>query len=766
MAINTAVYGDKTQWGIIGTSYPQGDDKNFYTVFFGNNGTLSDGVANNKIALNTPIDKSLSWCGVGEFSTLSNVEYYNQKQGDNFQMMNKDSRDVTNFAFLQQGGNLSYFYYANTSTSRYGDRFRWSPEAIDGDTSSTSNYNKNIVPLAQIPIKNCVLVPVLRVRSNVTDTSSANMAQGIYMWEYMDTNNTVNYTTHPYILNVGFELWGKNTDNDTNRTKRVSGGSYNTGIAILDELTYAKNQPFDVSAPIRLQDTSYSYCCTSKIYSASINGIFDIFGLVGNNNQSLPIPTSNTIPRQVGCGVVLPHPNGIMSDVVSNARLYYVEYYNGFQEWVRKQIACFGLFFTDDEQTAKTGDFDAETMFLGTLVNNIGNGDYTHGSDNRNQPQWNWNNTNDSEYSPDKPVPSEDSGNTSYLGAVKQSLGNGNWYVIPQEDIADVQALLANINDIPQDVGEDYFFGQNAIDCVLEIKYIFVGDYTFGKIMPSGKTGIKVGKYTLTTPTAYKFSLTAPETFTSNTIYIESKNFRSFQPYTSATFVVPFCGSIEIPISSILDRYCYMEETIDPLSGDIMARLFVASQQGSIEIASIQGNCALDAPVSGYQIAQYYQTRMQLISAQRNAMFNAAASLIGGSSGGAIAANYGNSLGMISQFLGGGINAAAGLYNAGFAHIERQHTLPPAVEIQKYTPNVEWGKVINPCIIVISSVPHENYNDSNYAAKTGFATYKVDTIGNQSGRVVCSNVALDGINCTPEEKVMIRQALESGVYIK
>lgn len=805
MSTNQEIWGESTNWtcpvsGMTGSNqdmkplvgYFGEAPSNIYPAGCLYNGIYHDvfPTINGNMFTDEPIDNSISYCGLGNESVWSRVQYYMCGPNTTQSLTASDNRSVTNFAFCNSQGIATGLYQNNNSDTnqKRGNRDRWCPMGYNlkelDPTAANTNSNRRVHPYVQLPVRNMILTATLRVASTLVEdrnsTSGMDLAN-VALWDYMDTTKTRNYTTHPYILGITIQPYMVGTSGADNidpvtgvpPTSRTSINIY-SGITLLSPLSYADGVESDAGNPGNILSDVYSYYWSKT--PSRLTGIW-IFGTstVGlNDTEFIRQISTDEVTGQLRWA--LPHPYAIMRSMAqtNDYGWYYLEYYdNGGDDnlvhWIMEQMACFGLFFTIDKETAQTGALNSENMCLGILENGIGHGRWTTGEDNEDQPQWEWDTTNNSSYKPSdnpEPTPSEDSGTTSYLGAVKQSLGNGNWYVISQEDLADVKALLANINDIPQDVGEDYFFGQNAIDCVLEIKYIFVGDYTFGKIMPSGKTGIKVGKYTLNTPTAYKFNLTAPETFSSDTIYIESKNFRSFQPYTSATFVVPFCGSIEIPISSILDRYCYMEETIDPLSGDIMARLFAVSQQGSIEIASIQGNCALDAPVSGYQIAQYYQTRMQLISAQRNAMFNAAASLIGGASGGAIAANYGNPTGMVSQFLGGAVNAAAGLYNAGFAHLERQHTLPPAVEIQKYTPNVEWGKVINPCIIVISSIPHENYNDSDYAAKTGFATYKVDTIGNQSGRVVCSNVAIDGINCTPEEKQMIKQALESGVYIK
>ena len=270
-------------------------------------------------------------------------------------------------------------------------------------------------------MRNCVAIPVIECCTAIDVNPSNDGRTRAYGWEYFNPNSSINYTNHPYVTAIGMQLWGYNTDDFSGyRTNRIVG---NIHIAVLDETDVCKGQPFDIEQPTRTQDSTYQYYGMGRTYSTMsqrpVMGL-TIMGLISTNNSTIILPHQNNYQRKSRGNIIIPHPNGQLSYVnnpstavgVGDGVYYYVEYYdNGpndnLKEWIRHQIACFGLFFTDDEQTANNGEFDSENMFLGTLDSDmIGHGLYSHGTDNRSQPQWNWATTNQSPY-----VPKEGSGN-------------------------------------------------------------------------------------------------------------------------------------------------------------------------------------------------------------------------------------------------------------------------------------------------------------------------------------------------------------------
>ena len=155
MGVNTSIYGEQANWVSFGGTHENLDNSYFYANFGSSTSydvsTLKAAIDNGKLEINTPIDKTLSWCGLGEESMFSKIESYNNKvwedENDPFKMMNKDSRTVTNFGLFGKPGtwslaspSVSSWYYSDATTQAYASRARWSPEAGNGTTSTTSNF--------------------------------------------------------------------------------------------------------------------------------------------------------------------------------------------------------------------------------------------------------------------------------------------------------------------------------------------------------------------------------------------------------------------------------------------------------------------------------------------------------------------------------------------------------------------------------------------------------------------------------------------------
>lgn len=435
MSVNTSIYGTPEQWFDYQTTNFDDESMKFKQAYIGNGGKrLQDGYGYG-IELNKPIDKSLSWCGLGNFSTWSKISYY--KSSEDMALIAQDNRNATNFSLNATNGTQTNIYigdvgtYNDSGTMYYGSIQRWSPKAINSYSSYQNNFNANVEPLTQIPLRNCVMVPYFRVAkqiNNANNTTGMDI-RNVLAWDYYGTTATGNHTTHPYILSITmipYYLESKNS------SRRNSVGTWRSS-SILDEISLQKGIPKDFDKPDQeIMDMVYCYNIFSQ--PSSIGG-WTIFGHTVNgggvSGSSLPdvigftdapAGSGNTNDRRVNKikGIVVyNHPNEVFSPafqinqasegtatVNTKGCFHYVEYYdNGeddnIKEWVRKQIACFGLFFTDDKATAESGEFNDPLMCLGILDdNNVGQGFYSMGEDNENQKQWNWETTNDSEYNP------------------------------------------------------------------------------------------------------------------------------------------------------------------------------------------------------------------------------------------------------------------------------------------------------------------------------------------------------------------------------
>lgn len=772
MSVNPNVYGTPDQWVNPFSTQEHTDRKlMFLQAYFGGGGTeLKDGYGYG-IDLNTPIDKSLSWCGLGTESTWSHIEYYQRKA--DFPLIAKDNRTITNFSWNYTNGYAPGLYLFNTSTAanaQHGDRQRFAPLATNSDTYP--NRNNGIQPYSQIPVKNCVLVPFFRVAENIPNTATTTdmNIQNVVAWDYYGNTATVNHTTHPYILGIGFSPYTYNTDSSDARSAIFPNNHIH--FSILDAVSLQKGLPRTKTDP--------SLGTMGDVYVYNIfNGGSDrarmlIFGHINNglNDNEYLQYNSNDAYEQYGTAI-LPHPNAVYGPEIevsssSRAKWYYLEYYDGLKEWVRRQIACFGLFFTDDQTTAETGEYDDDNMLLGVLVDGVGHGDYTHGEANRLQPQWEWDTTNDSDYDPSNP-PSIDP--NSYNG----SMGTGSLVLFgtatERYNVSAVNmalGLLPKLWDImaqadPDEAINDYslktFLTNNPIDCIVSLQYLPVKNMSTGNetTIKLGNKDTKVKAYPAKTSMLYDCgNYEIYPRFGDNWIDRETK----------ITLYLPFCGVVDLDPETYMGKTVNVEYAIDLTTGTCSAYVsFIGAGGGKVITDIANGACAIDLPVTGIQQqtlnAQLFNASESTKQLKVNNALKGFKTLMGAVSslGGARA----NPLGAVSGILDSGVDLYNIFQDEKIADWNLQHTMIPTKMI-----GASGGLNGAMCELkptIIFSRPTTDYNAGTYGHSVGFACCKQGVLSAFSGYTECTNVDLSGFNATATEKNMIQTALSGGVYL-
>lgn len=787
MAANESVYGAKADWNrMTGTNFTN-PNMNYYYANFGTQSAydssfLQAGVDNGKIALNEPIDKSLSWCGLGSNSTFSNLECYNNKpwedENDAFKMINKDARTVTNFAIFGKvatGGPInaspSSWYYSDTSSPSYAARARWSPEAATGTTSSTRNFNMGLRPLTQIPMRNCVLVPFVECVENIDSVITST--HSVAMWDYLNTTSDYNYTNCPYILTVTMQAWGNIDDNNaTNaRTNRLV-NTERPHIAVLDETNACKEQPFYTSVPAYKQDSTYQYYAMGSV--KNIAGLV-LMGTLSSNNTYMLLPHRAGSDRQTRGNLVLPHPNGQLKCLVNTSTavsaadrvLYYITYYDGFKEWVRRQIACFGLFFTDDKNTAEYGAFDADEMCLGTLdENNVGNGAYTHGGANRSQKQWDWTTTNDSDYDPQAEIDDNIYGRNWGFNSVSIADSTVRRYVMSDAELANFGSYLWDVIDTqnPDELIQNQtltnFLTNNPLDCVVSLKR-----FPFADMSQASNVNIVLGKVTVPNVVGRPFTSDAVvRSCGHKKIY---RLFKDWRDYICDYFLyLPFCGTLKLDAETVVGRNLYVYYAIDYTTGTCTAYVTTRDDDGAeFYLDSASGNCAIDIPLSGVETAtltgEIYNANENLKALKFNGIVGAAQGVLNIAS----AAGSGSKL----AAAGAGLQAGAGIVNAihdvATADWNIQHTQIPLKMVGASSGCNSLQGELTPCIIRYYPITDTAYNEENYLHTVGAACCESATIGDYSGYAEIVNADLSGIAATADEINMIKNLLAKGVYL-
>ena len=165
MAINEDVYGAKNLWHNAFFQQPQLVNKNKLPYFDVNRTTLLDGTRANKLSFSEPIDKSISYCGLGKESALSHIAYTNFVNG-NVQITDIQDRDVTNFGFFEKNNTVQYL--VNSSAFNYDDInwIKWTD-----DYYALTNYQRLLSPLTLVNPHNVVLA----INVNAYDSNMSNL---------------------------------------------------------------------------------------------------------------------------------------------------------------------------------------------------------------------------------------------------------------------------------------------------------------------------------------------------------------------------------------------------------------------------------------------------------------------------------------------------------------------------------------------------------------------------------------------------------------
>lgn len=780
MSVNTAIYGTPDEWGVanLGTTQNHADRKdNFLTAYFGGGGhTLENGYGYG-IAINTPIDKSLSYCGLGNFSTWSKIEYH--KRNRDFELIGKDNRTVTNFSFNQavKTATMTGIWYSeNTSWSntRYGSRCRFAPNAIN--SSEQANYNNGFIPIVQIPMKNCVLVPIFRAAKQInTDGTTTGMdVATISCWDYYGTTATRNHNTHPYILGIGFQFYTKTSDSSSQRSSVSS-----STAAILDELALYKNVPVDLQRPDQnVLSGGYSYCWNSpqstfaykQIFGYVNNGSGAVSNAIDYNINDLPTTTRNNLLRAIA---LFPHENAVLSDewavnTTTYARYYYLQYYDGLREWVRKQLACFGLFFTDvSANVAQSGEFDSDDMFLGILdENNIGQGFYSSGDDNRNQKQWDWETTNDSEYNPSTEIDDNIYGRNWGFNAVSLADSTVRRYVLSPAELKNLGQYLWDIIDttdadaLIQNQTLTNFLTNNPLDCVISLKYFPFNDMSQGSL-----TNLVLGKVRIPNVAGKPFSADSV-TRSCGTKHIPHR-FKDWRDYVCEYMLyLPFCGTIKLDAETVVGRDIGVYYAIDYTTGTCTAFVTTWDDDGAeCYIDSASGNCSIDIPLSGVETAtltgELYNANENLKALKFSGMVGAAKgtlNMIGAASSGSKLAAA-----------GAGLQAGAGIVNSihdkTVAEWNISQTQIPLKMIGASSGCNSFQGELTPCVLIFYPETDDKFNRADYLHTVGAACCESGTIGDYSGYAEIVNADLSGLAATADEINMIRNQLAKGVYL-
>lgn len=744
MAINENIYGSPLEW--VPCYYQQDGltNKNKKAWFGGESAQtqLKTGVSENKLSYNTPIDKSLAYCGFGTESALSHRAYIGKDTENTGYLKIYEYQDsaVSNWAFFEKSAqygttnnpiNMGYI-----RTDVLG-RTAWN-DSIDDEW----NYSNYLEPYVFVNPHNMVLL------INVVVGTSLDTSQMIDLSTYI-----ANRANYPYLYAVYGNLYfGEYPERNLFAGKGTPPtGWKTTTLQCLDNYICDEK---NINLP--MYGISYGGSCilmgsptrSNTLYND--NDILNLFYVTENGKDHLKIQR--------------------VDNSVSNV---YIEYYDELIEDILKTAACFGLYFTTKDSVAIGGALTDNDMYIGLLDDNgIGHGEYLRGAQTENAPQAanDFDNMHNLPYNPYESVDTSKYKNGTNFNTLDINLNSLNrFYVLTQPQVEQLATELYTImGNVPStDPIERYnqvvFLTQNPIDCIVSIKRFPVnvphsGTDTTLK-MGSASTSITNAHYLNKSTQVYYFSFNN----NSDTGLYKTNNgsFLDYEPFTKVQINVPFCGSFDVPCN-YFHEYGGVDIAllIDFITGACTAFLMVNNNV----VDSIQGNCGIDVPLSGLQTATIDSQIFNASMSKQKQDNNFALSMLGG----AAAIALGVATGGAAAVVGGAAAMAGGVLNKvtndKSLDYELNHMQAPVKQVSSASPVIGFANDLR-CKMIISRPEYaDGYNSTVYGETVGFACLLNGYVSDFNGFTI-GKINLDGINAPKEVKEMIESAFASGVYL-
>lgn len=757
------------------------------------------------------IDRSIVQFGIGSQSGLADIEWWgiewvtgqSEPSGADPIIINHDKYDIVNIGFGLAGDYVppqNYTAGNAPSTTLYDmgvSNVQWTNRQIWGDSrsyfslDSSSYYGYHVASgyawlnfITQIPIKNLKIYPRITAYKSDTQWKQYNSIQD-YLAEKNDypllgcveaifqyrsgLSNTTDYNTKVSITPIF-----------TDKTTVLKGYQNGDGAyAIIrgDNLWYYRSwRGHFVVAGRYGYDRSGSYGMMNDIYWIGINSsrtynvaIFDAvyqtpdFKFVLNENKCFTCDTSSMTDDQI-------------------------------TEGIRKQLASFGLFFVDSVNDINLA-LDNDKTFLGILKDGVGYGDYSHGSKNRDQAQWNWDSMEENDYDPDNPptpspfIPDPNSYNDgmdlSQLDGFETATQRYNLYKAQAHQVfAALWSVWDPFDESDPDLNtaqidlktKKMFLTNNPLDCVIGLKYFPVPADMIGT---GSDTPVKLGALTLHQAGSSSVEIQCKMAQNSyihdcGSVYC-APQYQAYSgisdswidQYVGFELYLPFCGSVKLDTATYIGKWVNVQYHIDYITGACTAYIGIPSavNRSVSEFMEIRsGNCAIDVPISGIQQATLEANMFNATQQLKGAALKGVSSVVGNlisTAGKAAAKDIGGAVSAGFSTVG---SIAGSVNEIQSAKFELQHTQLPARMIGSASALSGAEGYLSPMLIVTE--PRLIEVPDNYGHTVGFACMRYGKLKDiSSGYTEINSVDLDGIACTAEEKSIIRSVLAGGIYL-
>lgn len=238
-------------------------------------------------------------------------------------------------------------------------------------------------------------------------------------------------------------------------------------------------------------------------------------------------------------------------------------------------------------------------------------------------------------------------------------------------------------------------------------------------------------------------------------------DFRDYAPYSTAILIIPYCGTVSIDPQEFMGHYVRVQMIVDYATGTCTAYIM----KDELVVNSISGQIGIEIPVTAIAGQDLQRNLFNGYQNLKAAKLQSAQSMAQGAMSFLGSAMSSNPLGMAQSVMSTIFGEERSEIGIEAAEYNLQHTQVPFRQVGSINPGAAVRQEQQCRLIIFRPIMDDSYDPVEYGHVTGFATLETGLLSEYTGFTQCSNVILDSLPCTIEEKQSIERLLQSGVYL-
>lgn len=337
-------------------------------------------------------------------------------------------------------------------------------------------------------------------------------------------------------------------------------------------------------------------------------------------------------------------------------------------------------------------------------------------------------------------------------------------YVMSAATVNSLQSYL-NVSYVPSsaDFTKD-FKGTNPADYIVSVqRYPFpISHISTAANVVIGGLDTEISAYPLETDL-----IPAQKFYNFGEISIDPfyDDFRDYQ--SKITLIMPFIGSVDLDPRLYIGHTVGLKYNVDYDTGAVAAEI----KRDGLTLETKTATISITIPFFAANMGSYQNALASTEFAIEQSKLKQIAGITSTalSTGGAIASggmvSDTTQLGMAGGLLGGVTSMVGGLMQQQQLEYQLEHTAPAVGSVSVAAPANAFYLDDRARIIISRPQMLRGYNAAVYAHTVGNACAVAGTLGSFSGYTVAGACDLSGIAATAQEKKMIKQLLQAGVYV-